>query len=98
MAEFTLHCFAESGNAYKVALMMELSRADWEPERVEFFKGVTRGAEFRAMNTTAKSAISSSRSRASFFSISPGFLAGSALPTRWRSMKSCGGSFSTITN
>ena len=29
MSEFTLHCFAESGNAYKVALMLELCGADW---------------------------------------------------------------------
>ncbi len=26
MAEFTLYCFAQSGNAYKIALMLDLSR------------------------------------------------------------------------
>ncbi len=50
MAEFTLHCFAESGNAYKAALMLELCRADWEPRKVAFFAGETRGEEFRLMN------------------------------------------------
>jgi glutathione S-transferase len=39
MTEFTLDCFLESGNAYKAALMLELSGADWEPRRVAFFSG-----------------------------------------------------------
>jgi hypothetical protein len=30
MAEFTLHCFSESGNAYKAALMLQLCGADWD--------------------------------------------------------------------
>jgi glutathione S-transferase len=50
MAEFTLHCFAESGNAYKVALMLQLCGADWEPTRVGFFDGETRSEGFRAIN------------------------------------------------
>ncbi len=50
MAEFRLHCFAQSGNAYKVALMLELSGADWEPVLVDFFAGGTREPAFRAMN------------------------------------------------
>jgi glutathione S-transferase len=50
MAEFTLHCFAESGNAYKAALMLALCGADWEPRKVEFFKGATRGEDYRALN------------------------------------------------
>lgn len=50
MAEFTLHCFAESGNAYKVALMLQLCGADWQPERVAFFGGATRLDDFRSMN------------------------------------------------
>jgi hypothetical protein len=29
MAEYTLHCFAQSGNACKPALMLDLSGADW---------------------------------------------------------------------
>ncbi|MCZ8184284.1 MAG: glutathione S-transferase [Beijerinckiaceae bacterium] len=48
MAEFRLHGFGESGNAYKVALMLQLSGADWEVVPVDFFNGVTRSAEWRA--------------------------------------------------
>lgn len=50
MAEFTLYCFVESGNAYKVALMLQLCRADWEPKWVDFFKGGHRTPEFRTLN------------------------------------------------
>ncbi len=49
MPEFTLHCFAQSGNAYRVALMLNLIGADWKPEFVDFFaKGLPRTAEWRA--------------------------------------------------
>jgi glutathione S-transferase len=48
MAEYTLHCFAQSGNCYKAALMLALSGADWEPVWVDFFNGETRKAEWRA--------------------------------------------------
>lgn len=48
MAEFQLYCFAQSGNAYRVALMLNLIGADWEPIFVEFFsKGVQRTPEYR---------------------------------------------------
>lgn len=50
MAENRLHCFAESGNAYKVALALELMAADWEPVFVDFFGGASRTTEFRALN------------------------------------------------
>ncbi|MCF8177611.1 MAG: glutathione S-transferase C-terminal domain-containing protein [Sulfuritalea sp.] len=50
MAEYTLHCFAQSGNAYKPALMMALCGADWEPCFVDFFNGATRTPEYRAIN------------------------------------------------
>ena len=43
-----LHCFGESGNAYKAALALELSGLDWEPVFVDFFGGETRSPEFRA--------------------------------------------------
>jgi len=45
-----LHCFGESGNAYKAALALELSGLDWAPVFVDFFGGATRGAEFRHLN------------------------------------------------
>ena len=48
MAEYTLYCFAQSGNAYKAALMLALCRADWAPRFVDFFNGETRTPEYRA--------------------------------------------------
>lgn len=45
---FKLHCFGESGNAYKAALMLELCRLNWQPVWVDFFKGATRTPEFRS--------------------------------------------------
>src|ERR1700726_1428880 len=49
MPEYQLHCFAQSGNAYRAALMLNLIGADWEPLFVDFFaKGVQRTAEYRA--------------------------------------------------
>ena len=39
MAEYKLHCFAQSGNSYKPALLLALSDADWEPVFVDFFNG-----------------------------------------------------------
>ncbi|MTI00236.1 glutathione S-transferase family protein [Roseibium sp. RKSG952] len=47
MAEYTLHCFAQSGYSYKVALMLELSGASWEPVYTDYFKGQTRTVDFR---------------------------------------------------
>jgi glutathione S-transferase len=48
MAEYRLHCFAQSGNAFKVAAMLACAGADWEPVLVDYFHGETRGAAFRA--------------------------------------------------
>lgn len=42
-----LHCFGESGNAYKAALALELSGLDWEPVFVDFFNGATRTDAYR---------------------------------------------------
>src|SRR5918992_3479211 len=50
MAEYRLYCFAQSGNAYKAALMLNLCGADWEPRFVDFFNGETRTPEFRQIN------------------------------------------------
>ncbi len=49
-AEYGLHCFAQSGNAYKAALMLALNEADWEPVFVDFFNGESRTLEYRATN------------------------------------------------
>jgi glutathione S-transferase len=50
MAEYTLYCFAQSGNAYKPALALELAGADWTPRFVDYFNGETRTAAYRAIN------------------------------------------------
>ncbi|AXI51785.1 MULTISPECIES: glutathione S-transferase family protein [Sulfitobacter] len=42
-----LHCFGESGNAYKAALALQLSGLDWEPVKVDFFGGETRTQDYR---------------------------------------------------
>ena len=46
---FRLYCFAQSGNAYKVALMLEPRAArSGTPRFVDFFNGETRTPEYRA--------------------------------------------------
>jgi glutathione S-transferase len=47
MPEYELHCFAQSGNAYRAALMLNLVGVDWKPVYVDFFKGQTRTPEYR---------------------------------------------------
>jgi glutathione S-transferase len=54
---FVLHCFAQSGNAYKVALMLELCGADWEPRFVDYFGGETRTPAYRAINLMAEAPV-----------------------------------------
>ena len=48
MREYKLYCFGESGNAYKVALMLELCRLEWQPVWVDFFNGETRTPAYRS--------------------------------------------------
>lgn len=50
MSEYTLYCFAQSGNAYKPALYLELVGADWEPRFVDFFNGEGRSPAFIEKN------------------------------------------------
>ena len=45
-----LHCFGESGNAYKAALTLTLAEQEWEPVFVDFFNGGVRTPEFLALN------------------------------------------------
>ena len=47
MPEYELYCFAQSGNAYRAALMLNLIGADWKPVFVDFFKGQSRTPEYR---------------------------------------------------
>jgi glutathione S-transferase len=48
MAEYQLYCFGESGNCYKAALMLQLSRMGWEPIHVDYFAGETRSDAYRS--------------------------------------------------
>ena len=50
MADYVLHCFAQSGNAYKPALALELAEGDWAPRFVDYFNGETKSPAYRAMN------------------------------------------------
>jgi len=48
MADFQLYCFAQSGNAYRAALMLNLIGARWEPIWIDFFgAGVQRTSDYR---------------------------------------------------
>jgi glutathione S-transferase len=48
MPEFQLYCFAQSGNAYRAALMLSLVGADWKPVWIDFFgEGVQRKEPYR---------------------------------------------------
>lgn len=47
MADYRLHCFAQSGQSYKPALMLTLCGADWEAVPVDFFNGQSREATWR---------------------------------------------------
>ena len=48
--EYTLYCFAQSGNAYKTALMLQLAAANWRARFVDYFNGETRTPVYRAIN------------------------------------------------
>jgi glutathione S-transferase len=47
MSGYRLYCIGESGNCYKVALMLELCGCDWAPVTVDYFGGETRTAAYR---------------------------------------------------
>ncbi|MEM9356030.1 MAG: glutathione S-transferase [Pseudomonadota bacterium] len=48
MADYRLHCFCQSGNAYKVALYLNCAGLDWEPVFVDFMNGMTRDPDWRS--------------------------------------------------
>ena len=50
VGKFTLYCFAQSGNAYKCALALQLADADWAPRFVDYFGGETGGRAYRDIN------------------------------------------------
>ena len=57
MAEYTLYCFAQSGNTYKPALALALAGADWAPRWVDYFGGETRSPAYRAINETGEAPV-----------------------------------------
>jgi len=63
MADYTLHCFAQSGNAYKPALALELAGADWTPSFVDYFHGATRTPGYRALNVMGEVPVLEHRGR-----------------------------------
>jgi glutathione S-transferase len=63
MADYRLHCFAQSGNAYKAALTLELAGADWEAVWVDFFSGAHRSPAFIALNVMAEVPVLEHRGR-----------------------------------
>ena len=62
-SEYRLFCFAQSGNAYKPALMLNLCGADWTPRFVDFFGGETRSEPYRALNVMGEVPILEHRGR-----------------------------------
>ena len=48
MPDYRLYCTPISGNCYKAALMLGLSRCSWEPVAVDYMAGETRGEKFRS--------------------------------------------------
>ena len=52
-----LHCFGESGNAYKAALTLTLCGLDWEPVFVDFFRGASRTPEYRDFNVMGEAPV-----------------------------------------
>jgi len=63
MAEYTLYCFAQSGNCYKAALALELAGADWAPRFVDYFHGETQTPAYRAINIMGEAPVLDHRGR-----------------------------------
>ncbi|HEX5997799.1 MAG TPA: glutathione S-transferase N-terminal domain-containing protein, partial [Hyphomicrobiaceae bacterium] len=47
MPQYKLHCFAQSGNSYKVALYLACAGLEFEPVFVDFFNGQARDPKWR---------------------------------------------------
>jgi glutathione S-transferase len=56
-AEYTLYCFAQSGNAYKPALVLELAGANWSPRFVDYFGGETLTPAYREINVMGEAPV-----------------------------------------
>ena len=44
---YRLHCFCQSGNSFKVAMLLNCLGADWESVFVDFMNGATRDPKWR---------------------------------------------------
>ena len=44
---YRLHGFSQSGNTYKIALLLQVLDQPWEAQHVDFMNGVTRTGEWR---------------------------------------------------
>jgi glutathione S-transferase len=44
---YALHCFCQSGNAFKVAFLLNALEAPWEAKFVDFMNGITRTGAWR---------------------------------------------------
>ena len=55
--EYTLYCFAQSGNAYKAALMLAVTGSSWAPRFVDYFNGETGSADYRAVNVMGEAPV-----------------------------------------
>jgi len=55
--EYTLYCFAQSGNAYKAALVLAAAGASWTPRFVDYFNGETRTPAYRAINVMGEAPV-----------------------------------------
>lgn len=47
MSDIVLYGFGESGNSYKVAMLLDLCGVAWRQQNVDFFAGETRGKAYR---------------------------------------------------
>jgi glutathione S-transferase len=57
VADYTLYCFAQSGNCYKAALALQLAQADWAPRFVDYFGGETRTPAYREINVMGEAPV-----------------------------------------
>ena len=55
--EYTLYCFAQSGNCYKAALALQFAEADWAPRLVDYFGGETRTPAYREINVMGEAPV-----------------------------------------
>ena len=102
MAEYRLYCFAQSGNAYKAALMLNLAAPTGKPRFVDFFNGETRTPEFRKINEMGEVPVWNMGPAARQSGVILDWLAarpaGSAGRARTSGARSCAGCSGTITS